>query len=104
MDNDSSQSKATLKKIPTYVFLQKWSPFDNRSCNLVILSRKIVQMIQSERNRSEQINQFDETKFDKIHLPLLQPKIEHIFHKFRDKTNRQSLPGIQGPGMQHVMT
>ena len=70
----------------------------------MIWSRKIVQMIQSERNRSKQINQFDETKFDKIHLPLLQPKIEHIFHKFRDKTNRQSLPGIQGPGMQHVMT
>ena len=33
---------------------------------------------------------FDEAKFDKIHFPLLPPKIEHIFHKFRDKTNRQS--------------
>ena len=53
-------------------------------------------MIQSEKNRSKQIIQFDETKLDKIHLPLLQPKIEHIFHKFRDKTNRQSLPGIHG--------
>ena len=80
-------------KVPAYVIWSSEWPLlksDNRSCNLVILNWKTGQMIQSEKNRSKQITQFDEAKRDKIHFPLLQPKIEYIFHKFRDKTNRQS--------------